>query len=59
VVEGATRFYEYKGECPATEDLLGRVIVIPSHHHLREADRDRIVRHFNRALAGLQKRADT
>jgi perosamine synthetase len=51
VVAGATSRYGYRGDCPQAEDLLGRIMIIPSHHRLTSRDLGRIAKHFNEARA--------
>jgi dTDP-4-amino-4,6-dideoxygalactose transaminase len=38
VIEGAARYYGYKGDCPLAEHLLKATLVIPVHYKLREKD---------------------
>ena len=60
IVEGATKSYGYRGDCPSAEKLLKTTVVIPSYYRLTERAIERIVRSFNSALermAALDRRA--
>ena len=49
VIEGATKYYGYKGDCPQAEHLLKTTLVIPVHYKLREKDLKHISNSVNLA----------
>jgi perosamine synthetase len=49
VITGAAKHYGYQGECPVTEQLLRRVLVIPVHFKLTLSDVQRITNQINEA----------
>jgi perosamine synthetase len=54
VITGAAGNYGYTGDCPMTEDLLRRTLIIPSHYALRGKDVDNIVHTLNVGWASLK-----
>ncbi len=44
-------YYAYKGDCPVTEQLSKRVLVIPSYHTLKKKEIERIARLLNQGWA--------
>jgi perosamine synthetase len=56
VVEGAAKNYGYDGDCPATERLLSRTLVIPAHYRLKKRELDYVVRCFNEGWAKFKRR---
>jgi len=55
VIEGAAANYGYEHDCPVTERLLRRTLVIPCHHRLRQRDIERIVSGVNDAWTGIHR----
>ena len=51
--EVGIRHYAYKGDCPATEQLSKRVLVIPNYHTLKKYKIENIVRCLNQGWAEL------
>ena len=49
----AAKYYGYNGDCPQSERIAKTVIVIPCHHALTSADRERIGATVNRAWAEI------
>jgi dTDP-4-amino-4,6-dideoxygalactose transaminase len=49
VIDGAARYYGYKGGCPQAEHLLRSTLVIPVHYKLREKDLKHISNSVNLA----------
>jgi dTDP-4-amino-4,6-dideoxygalactose transaminase len=47
VGEGAAKHYGYSGDCPTTESLTKRILIIPSHYKLKQEDIARIARILN------------
>jgi dTDP-4-amino-4,6-dideoxygalactose transaminase len=47
---GATH-HGYAGDCPVTEQIAARILVVPSHHGLNKVSVQRIVRCLNRGWA--------
>jgi perosamine synthetase len=47
VIDGAAQYYGYAGDCPVTEQITKRVLVIPSYHSLKEKDVQRIAESVN------------
>lgn len=57
VVELASKYYDYKGDCPVSEQLSHSVLVLPSHADLGERQVQRIAEAFNAAWATVGDRA--
>ena len=49
VIEGAARYYGYKGDCTQAEHLLRSTMIIPVHYKLREKDLKHICNSVNLA----------
>ena len=49
----ATTYYDYKGDCPAGEQLSKRTLVIPNYHTLKKTEIARIAQSLNHAWAEL------
>ncbi|MGB8953528.1 MAG: DegT/DnrJ/EryC1/StrS family aminotransferase [Candidatus Aminicenantales bacterium] len=56
VIEGAAKHYGYEGECPVAEQLLKRVLVIPSHYKLKKRDIAHITQCLNRGWRDITSR---
>ncbi|MBN1981008.1 MAG: DegT/DnrJ/EryC1/StrS family aminotransferase [Chitinivibrionales bacterium] len=57
VVEVATEHYGYRSDCPVTERISKRLLVIPSYANLTKKDTERIVRVVNEGWKkGLERR---
>lgn len=56
VIEGAARNYEYKRDCPATERLLKRTLVIPCNHKLTTREIKHIAQSVNDGWASITTR---
>jgi dTDP-4-amino-4,6-dideoxygalactose transaminase len=54
VIEGATKYYGYKGDCPQAEHLLKTTLVVPVHYKLREKDLKHISNSVNLAWQHYQ-----
>jgi len=48
VIDTARDFYNYRGDCPNTEDCSKKVLIIPNYYTLSKADLDHIVNCFNK-----------
>jgi perosamine synthetase len=55
VPDGARKYYGYEGDCPRAEEVLKRVLVVPSHHQLSKKDIEHIVLSLNRGWANLAR----
>ena len=49
----ATTYYDYKGDCPAAEQLSKRTLVIPNYHTLKKTEIARIAQSLNHGWAEL------
>lgn len=47
VVQIAVAHYGYTGDCPVSEQVSDQILVIPSHHSLKNEDVQRIARYLN------------
>jgi len=54
IVKVAKTYYGYAGDCPVTEHLAKRVLILPSYYTLSRRDIERIAEHFNTAWAEIQ-----
>jgi dTDP-4-amino-4,6-dideoxygalactose transaminase len=55
-VNVATTYYDYKGDCPATEQLSKRALVIPTYHTLKKGEVENIARFVNQGWAEISSR---
>jgi len=49
VIEGAIRYYSYKGDCPQAEVLLRSTLIIPVHYKLKHQETEKITYVINKA----------
>jgi dTDP-4-amino-4,6-dideoxygalactose transaminase len=49
----ATTYYNYKGDCPAAEQLSKRALIIPTYHALKKSELERIARCFDQGWAEI------
>ena len=56
IADVAAGHYGYKGDCPVTEQLSKRVLIIPSYHSLRERDVQHIAQCLNSGWAEVTSR---
>ena len=53
IVEIFYDHYGYSGDCPVSEDIAKKTLVIPSNHSLKNRDAQRIARTVNAAYAEI------
>ena len=53
IVDVASRYFGYSNDCPVSEDLSKRVLVIPNHHKIERSELDHIARCVNSAWAEI------
>lgn len=47
IKEIAATYYDYRGDCPVTEDISKRILLIPSHYALKKKDLEKITKCLN------------
>lgn len=50
IAEVARAYYDYAGDCPVSEQIAKRVLVLPSYHSLKESELRRVTNCTNKAL---------
>lgn len=50
IPELASAYYDYAGDCPVSEQIAKRVLVLPSYHSLKESELRRVTNCTNKAL---------
>jgi len=56
ITEIAAEHYGYTGDCPVSEQIAKRVLVIPSHYNVRKEDVHRIAKCLNAGWAEISSR---
>lgn len=53
IAEIATTYYGYTGDCPVSEEIAKRVLVIPCNHNLKKGEVERIAKCVNEGWAKI------
>jgi len=57
IITGAAENYGYGRDCPVTEDLLGRTLIVPGHYGLRSKDVHHITHIINKGWSEISGKA--
>lgn len=49
----AAKYYGYKGDCPVSEEIANKVLVVPNHYNMKEKEIDYIAQCFNDGLSAI------
>ena len=55
IAENAHKHFGYTGDCPVSEQISKRVLMIPSYYRLRMADVQRIAKCVNKGWSEMRK----
>jgi perosamine synthetase len=55
IVDVAAKYYGYAGDCPVTEQIAKRVLVIPNNYSLKTREVNRIVQFLNEAWSEIAR----
>ena len=53
IAEVAAKYYGYKGDCPVSEQIADRILVMPNYYSLKEHEIQHIAQCFNEGLSNI------